>query len=100
MEDQSNRMKVVWSIVDRAPQNGGPAKSYWSRVGVGFVNRDGSMNLHLDAIPINGKLQVREWEPFERRGDSNGTGTGGNGEPPPRPRPRPQPSPGAGDSLL
>jgi len=95
MDDQS-KMKTVWSVVERAPSNGGPAKSYWTRVGVGFINRDGSMNLHLDAIPINGKLQVRDWEPLERRFDGNGTG---NGDSAPR-RPRPQPAAPAGDSLL
>jgi len=31
-------------------------------VGIGFVNRDGSMNLKLDAVPVNGTLQVRDWE--------------------------------------
>jgi len=50
-------MKAVFTVVER-----GGGKSYWTRVGVGFVNNDGSLNLRLDAIPINGTLQVREWE--------------------------------------
>jgi hypothetical protein len=50
-------MKVVYTVVERAP-----GKSFWTRVGVGFVNRDGSMNLRLDAIPVNGTLQVRDWD--------------------------------------
>jgi hypothetical protein len=54
-------MKAVYTVVER-----GPGKSHWTRVGVGFVNRDGSINLKLDAIPVNGTLQVREWEPAER----------------------------------
>jgi hypothetical protein len=90
MEDQARTMKAVWTIVERA-QQGGPTKSYWTRVGVGFVNRDGSMNLHLDAIPISGKLQVREWEAprQEMPGDVA------------RARPRPQAvAAGAGDSLI
>lgn len=91
MEDQARTMKSVWTIVERA-QQGAPAKSYWTRVGVGFVNRDGSINLHLDAIPINGKLQVREWEAprQEVAGDVA------------RARPRPQPplAAGANDSLV
>lgn len=32
----------------------------WTKVGVAFVNRDGSLNLFLDLIPINGRLHVRE----------------------------------------
>jgi hypothetical protein len=50
-------MKVVYTVVERAP-----GKSFWTRVGIGFVNRDGSMNLRLDAIPVNGTLQVRDWD--------------------------------------
>ncbi len=51
-------MKVVYTVVERAP-----GKSYWVRIGVGFVNKDGSLNLKLDAVPTNGSLQVRDWEP-------------------------------------
>jgi hypothetical protein len=72
MEDQNTTktMKVVWSIVER-----GQGKSFWTRVGVGFVNRDGSLTLRLDAIPISGTLQVREWEPYDRRAEpSDGAG--------------------------
>jgi hypothetical protein len=50
-------MKVVYTVVERSP-----GKSFWTRVGIGFVNRDGSLNLRLDAIPTNGTLQVRDWE--------------------------------------
>lgn len=32
----------------------------WTKVGEAFVNRDGSLNLYLDLIPINGRLHVRE----------------------------------------
>jgi hypothetical protein len=84
-EQTSKTMKVVWTVVDR-----GQGKSFWTRVGVGFVNRDGSLTLRLDAIPINGSLQVREWqEPYERRPEAS--------DAPPRPRAKPQDT---GDSLL
>jgi hypothetical protein len=90
MDDQQrNGMKAVWTMVERASA-GGSTKTYWTRVGVGFVNRDGSINLRLDAIPINGALQVREWEPYERRSDANDASA----------RPRPRPAPSAGDSLI
>ena len=29
------------------------------------MNHDGSWNLRLDAIPVNGTLQVRDWEARE-----------------------------------
>ena len=31
-----------------------------ARVGCAFVNRDGSYNLFLDALPVNGRLHMRE----------------------------------------
>ena len=54
----ANKMKMVYTVVERAP-----GKSFWTRVGVGFVNRDGSLSLRLDAIPVSGTLHVRDWEP-------------------------------------
>jgi hypothetical protein len=35
-------------------------KRYWNRVGSAFHNRDGSMNIYLDALPRDGKIQIRE----------------------------------------
>ncbi len=31
----------------------------WIRAGSAFVNRDGSINLYLDVLPLDGKLHVR-----------------------------------------
>lgn len=63
MDDQ-RKVKVVYTVVER-----GEGKSFWVRVGVGSTNRDGSLNLRLDAIPVNGLLQVRDWEPNDRRNE-------------------------------
>jgi hypothetical protein len=38
-------------------KNGG---TYWLRLGVAFENRDGSISVYLDALPANGRLQIRE----------------------------------------
>jgi hypothetical protein len=38
--------------------------SVWVRAGWAEVNRDGSLNLHLDVLPLDGRLHVRE--SFER----------------------------------
>lgn len=89
--DEKN-MKVVWTITERTTN--GATKSFWTKVGVGFVNRDGSINLRLDCIPISGNLQVREWEPMERRPDGNA------GEPPLRARPRAPVGTPADDALI
>lgn len=49
-------MKDVFTIVEKE----GWDKSLWYRVGTAFENRDGSLTLFLDALPVNGKLHVRE----------------------------------------
>lgn len=33
---------------------------YWMRLGSAYDNKDGSQNMYLDALPVNGKLHVRE----------------------------------------
>ena len=90
MEEHTKNMKIVWAVVERT-QADSATKSFWTRVGVGFTNRDGSLTLRLDAIPLSGRLQVREWEPMDRQTDSN--------EPPSRSRPRTPAAP-AGDALI
>jgi hypothetical protein len=52
-------MKIAYNIVER---NG---KTYWNRIGVAFVNRDGSINVKLDSIPVSGELQLRDYVPRE-----------------------------------
>jgi hypothetical protein len=70
--------RVAYTVVDR-----GEGKSFWLRVGTAFENRDGSLNVYLDAIPVNGRLQIREYQPDDERdsnhgrGGSTGAGTGG-----------------------
>jgi len=96
MEDQTKNMKAVYTVVER-----GQGKSFWVRVGVGFTNRDGSLNLRLDAIPVNGTLQVRDWDPYDRRpegADGQATpGRAGPGQTVPRP---PKPRDNSTDSLV
>ncbi len=57
----TNKTKAVFTITERG------GKSYWTRVGFGFVNSDGSLTLRLEAIPVNGQLQVRDHEPYDAR---------------------------------
>jgi hypothetical protein len=53
---------AVLAVVER-PDRQDESKTFtrWVKVGVGWPNRDGSINLFLDAFPIGtNKLQVRE----------------------------------------
>ena len=55
-DDNKESRKAVYAIVEREG-----AKARWIRVGIAFTNRDGSLNLILDAVPVNGRLHVREF---------------------------------------
>lgn len=35
----------------------------WVRAGDAFVNRDGSLNIELDVLPLDGRIHVREAAP-------------------------------------
>jgi len=51
-------MKDVFAIYETKTE--GEERSRWLRVGVTFPNRDGSLNVRLDAIPFSGRLQIRD----------------------------------------
>jgi len=61
-KDSRQRFDVLQPIVRKDDA------TYWMRLGTGFMNRDGSLNLYLDALPLTGKLQVREAREEEETG--------------------------------
>ncbi len=71
--DPPRTWRPVYTIIER-----GADKRYWLRIGTAFDNRDKSVNLKLDALPVNGQLQIRDSEPYDpsrrRGGDANGHG--------------------------
>lgn len=50
----AGKQLVVYSV--REKKNG----TVWIKVGTAFVNRDESLNVYLDALPVDGKLHLRE----------------------------------------
>jgi len=50
---------VAWCIVERP--DAAPA---WVRCGTARLNRDGSVNVRLDALPLSGGLHIRRREPM------------------------------------
>ena len=54
------KFKHLWMVEDTHLSDGSPGKSYWTKVGVAFPNRDGSWSLELSAVPVNGRLQMRD----------------------------------------
>ncbi|WP_373047354.1 hypothetical protein [Vulgatibacter sp.] len=72
MEGTGRKKWAVYTIRERS----GLEKPIWLRVGIAFVNRDGSFSLYLDAQPLDGKLHMREWreEAPQHNESSNGIG--------------------------
>lgn len=62
----NNKMKVIYSITKNKE-----GKSFWNKIGVGFVNQDGSINGEMFAVPVDGKFQMRDFE--ERDGQGSGS---------------------------
>lgn len=56
-----SKMKIVYVVTTRND------KSYWNRIGVAFVNSDGSLNVKLDAVPVDkdATMQIRDYVPRE-----------------------------------
>lgn len=67
MDTNASKMKVAYVVTERGD------KSYWNRIGVAFTNRDGSLNVKLDAFPTNGTLHIRDFEPRDEV-DAGGRG--------------------------
>jgi hypothetical protein len=53
--------KYVYSIIERDDRH-----NIWVKIGVGWINRDGSMNLRLDALPLSSKIQIRDAEELKQ----------------------------------
>ena len=46
---------IVYTIVPKPGKDG----SRWIRIGAAWLNSDMSLNIKLDALPVNGRLHVR-----------------------------------------
>ncbi len=69
MSEQKPTYKHLWMVEDSDLQDTetGRNRSFWTKIGVAFQNRDGSWSLELSAIPVNGRLQMRDPKPKEPR---------------------------------
>lgn len=59
MTERRKSYKVVFSVIERG------TKKHWLRLGLAFPNKDGSLTVHLDALPLSGTLQIRDPKPTE-----------------------------------
>lgn len=54
MPQPKKASKVVYTVVERT------GSKFWLRLGLAFVNRDGSLSVRLDALPVSGLLVIRD----------------------------------------
>jgi hypothetical protein len=58
---------IAYNIIEKP----GLRNRIWNRVGTAWLNRDGSINVVLDALPLGGRIQLRE-DDRERRAEARG----------------------------
>ncbi len=58
--------QAVYTIVERRDS----ARKLWVRIGTAYENRDGSLNVRLDALPLNGMVHIRELGQAEAAAES------------------------------
>ena len=61
------KMMQIVGAVERTV--GDEKKTWWTKIGVAFVNKDGSWNLRFDYLPArlaDTTVQLREMDPKER----------------------------------
>ncbi len=46
----------VFTVIEREGQD----KNFWQQLGAAFVNQDNSLNVRLNALPLDGRLHIRE----------------------------------------
>lgn len=54
-------MKEVFALTERTKN--GETKTFWTKIGVAYDNKDGSITCKLDALPVSGQCQIREARP-------------------------------------
>ena len=61
------------------PVEGKDGKTHWVKMGRAYTNRDSSINVYLDGLPINGRLQIRDWDDEGRDSPTERTSFAGTG---------------------
>jgi len=55
---------VAWHV--RESSNG---KSFWTRVGAAWTNKDGGFTVQLDCVPLDGRLVCQPADKGEKKSD-------------------------------
>jgi len=77
---ESGRRYQVFSVRETKDREG-RAQSVWVKAGSAWVNRDGSLNVYLDVLPLDGKLHVRAARAEHRDGEGRVSANGSPAKP-------------------
>jgi hypothetical protein len=70
MNDKSttqSKQRLDVFVVDNWTNSEGAEQANWIRLGTAFAHKDGKgFNVELKAMPVSGKLVIREYEPKPR----------------------------------
>ena len=64
--ENGNRMELFGIT-----SNGDKKKSYWTKIGVAFPNKDGSYNLRFDFLPTDPNTTIQMRAPKARKEDDS-----------------------------
>lgn len=53
----TSKSLIVYTIISSSKPG---HDNYWQPIGRAFQNKDGSINVRLNALPVNGELHIRE----------------------------------------
>jgi hypothetical protein len=67
VESAPKKPWIAYNVIDKP----GLTNRIWMRVGMAWLNRDGSINVVLDALPLGGRIQLRV-DDRERRTEPRG----------------------------
>ena len=57
MSTDNNTPKPVYTVIENKDRN---KKAFWHRIGSAFANKDGSLTVLLNSLPLDGKLVIQE----------------------------------------
>ena len=56
-DNARSETRTVYAITEKGE------RSFWTRIGIAYVNADQSLTCRLDALPVSGTLQIRRDQP-------------------------------------
>ena len=66
-DDSQSERREIWGVVNPKGSDGERRKKgFWTRIGVGFQNKDGSWSLRFEYLPTSAETSIQLRKPRER----------------------------------